>query len=179
MASTSKNILITGVPGSGKTTFIVRLAEDLREYDPVGFYTGEIRSHGARTGFRLTSLDHKRTGILAHMKIAGPHWVGKYGVDLEGFEQFLGTLPMLDPSSRLVIIDEIGKMECLSPKFRDLVTSLLDADTPVVATIALKGGGLIDEAKRRPGILLHEITVRNRDALLPDIAGLIRSLIRA
>ncbi len=179
MISAAKNIFITGVPGSGKTTFIVRLAEDLREYGPVGFTTEEIRSHGVRTGFRITSLDHQRTGILAHVKIAGPHRVGKYGVDLEGFEQFLGTLQLLDPSSRLIIIDEIGKMECLSAKFRDLVTSLLDADAPVIATIALKGGGFIDEVKRRPGILLYGLTERNRDALLPDIAGLIRSMIRA
>ncbi len=179
MTSTSKNILITGVPGCGKTTFIVRLAEELREYGPVGFTTEEIRSHGARTGFRLTSLDHKRTGILAHVKITGPQRVGKYGVDLEGFEQFIGALPLVDPSSQLVIIDEIGKMECLSAKFRDLVTSLLDADAPVIATIALKGGGFIDEVKRRPGILLYGLTERNRDALLPDISGLIRSMMRA
>ncbi len=176
MASLSKNILITGLPGCGKTTLIKKLADELREYSPAGFYTDEIRTHGVRAGFKLTSLDDQKTGMLSHVDIKGPHRVGKYGVDLEGFEQFLGTLPLLDPLSRLVIIDEIGKMECLSAKFRDLVTSMLDADAPVIATIALKAGGFIDEVKHRRDVHLYEITERNRDALLPDIARLVRSL---
>lgn len=61
------------------------------------------------------------------MNIKGPNRVGKYGVDIEAFEHFLDGLTLDDPMPRLVIIDEIGKMECLSAKFRDLVSSLLTA----------------------------------------------------
>lgn len=57
----------------------------------------------------------------------------------------------------------------------DLVTTLLNAPVPVIATIALKGDGFINEVKHCPGIRLYELTERNRDALLPDIAGLVRS----
>jgi len=178
MANLPKNILITGLPGSGKTTFIQKLAVELRDYGPVGFFTGEIREHGIRKGFKLTSLDQKRTGVLAHVDIKGLHRVGKYGVDLEAFEHFLGTLPLFDPLPRIVIIDEIGRMECLSARFRDLVTSLLDAPAPFIATIALRAGGFIDEVKHRRDVLLYEITGRNRDALLPVIVGLVRSLFR-
>jgi nucleoside-triphosphatase len=175
MSNQSKNIIITGFPGSGKTTLVKKLAEVLRKYDPAGFYTEEIRSHGTRMGFMLTSLDQKRTGTLAHMDIKGSHRVGKYGIDLIGFEQFLETLHLLDPLPRLVIIDEIGKMECLSPKFRDLVISLLNAPCTVIATIALKAGGFIDEIKHRRNVHLYEVTESNRDTLTHDIAGLIRS----
>lgn len=175
MASTPKNILITGLPGSGKTTLIQKLADELREYAPVGFFTEEIRKQGARKGFKLTSLDRKESGVLAHVNIEGPHRVGKYGVDLEGFEKFLGKLHLLDSSPRLVIFDEIGKMECLSEKFRGLVASLLDAPIPVIATIALKAGGFIDEVKHRQDVNIFELSERNREAMLHDIADHIRS----
>ncbi len=177
MITRHKNILVTGLPGSGKTTLIIKLASELREYNPSGFFTEEIRPQGMRTGFKLTSLGRETTRVLAHVNIKGPHRVGKYGVDLDGFEQFLGTLHLLDRLPRLVIIDEIGKMECLSGKFQDLVASLLDAPSPVIATIALKASGFINEVvKHRPDVQLYEITERNRDRLLPEIAGLIRSL---
>ena len=176
MTRPSKNILIMGHPGSGKTTLIQKLVDELREYGPAGFFTEEIRSHGVRKGFKLTSLDGQKTGTLAHVDIKGPYRVGKYGVDLDGFEQFLGTLQLLAPSPRLVIADEIGKMECLSVKFRTLVAKLLDADALVIATIALKAGGFIDEVKRRGDVRLYEVTEKNRDTLFPEIVGLVRSL---
>ncbi len=176
MTNPSKNMLITGLPGSGKTTLIRKLADELREYAPAGFFTEEIREQGARKGFRLRSLDRKESGVLAQVNIGGPHRVGKYGVDLEGFEKFFGKLRLLDAAPRLVIVDEIGKMECLSEKFRILVVSLLDAPAPVIATIALKAGGFIDEIKRRRDVLIVELSESSRDTLLPDIAGRIRSL---
>lgn len=175
-ARISKNILITGRPGSGKTTLIKKLVDELREYDPAGFYTGEIRSQGIRKGFSITSVDLKKTGTLAHVDIKGRHRVGKYGVDLEGFEQFLERLPLFSPSPGLVLLDEIGRMECLSEKFRDLVASLLNAPVPVIATIAMKAGGFIDEVKHRSDVHVYEITERNRHTLPSDIAGIVRSL---
>lgn len=59
-----KNILITGMPGVGKTTLIKRLSEELKDYHPVGFYTAEIREEGVRKGFELIGLDGRRGFFL-------------------------------------------------------------------------------------------------------------------
>ena len=114
--------------------------------------------------------------MLAHEDIGGPHRVGRYGVDLAGFEGFLAMLPLADPAPRPVIIDEIGKMECLSKRFRELVSSLLDRPAPVIATVALRAGGFIDEVKHRPDAFVYELTERSRDALLREITGRVRLL---
>jgi nucleoside-triphosphatase len=90
-------------------------------------------------------------------------------VDVKGFESFLETISFFDPAKCLIVIDEIGKMECLSRKFRDLLKELLDSEKGVVATIALKGTGLIEEVKGRKDVKMFEVSERNRDRLLSEI----------
>jgi nucleoside-triphosphatase len=163
-----KNILITGLPGVGKTTLIKKLAEVLNDLNPIGFYTAEIREDTIRRGFELIGLDGRK-GLLSHIDIKSPYRVGKYKVDIKGFENFLQTIPFLNPSTSLIVIDEIGKMECLSDQFKKLISGLFDSEKQVIATIALKGSGFIEEVKRRHDIVLFEITKSNRNSLLSDI----------
>ena len=164
------NILITGLPGVGKTTLFIKLSEALEDSSPIGFYTAEIRERGERLGFELIDFDGRRE-LLSHVEIRDAHRVGKYGVNLKGFEDFLDSIPFLAPASRLVMIDEIGKMECFSSKFINLVRKILDSDRQFIATIALKGSGFIAELKKRSDIRLFEMTQRNRESLLTDILG--------
>jgi len=152
----------------GKTTLIKNLAEALRPLHPVGFLTAEIREGGIRKGFELISLDGRK-GLLSHTDIQSPHRVGKYKVDVKGFEDFLSFLPLLDSSARLVLIDEIGKMECFSDRFRTWLQNCLDSEKSVIATIALKGTGFIEAVKKRQDVRLFEITQGNRDFALNEI----------
>jgi nucleoside-triphosphatase len=175
MEKVSKNILITGFPGVGKTTFITGLAETLKPLSPVGFYTTEIREGGIRKGFELVSLDGRRS-ILSHVSIKSRQRVGKYGVDVAGFEEFLGLIDFLQAGAGPVIIDEIGKMECFSRKFRNLLGLILNSDKVLIATIARMAGGYIAEIKRRDDITLLEITTGNRDTLQDDILALLKKM---
>jgi len=168
MTSPRKHILITGLPGVGKTTLIKKVSEQLRDLHSVGFYTAEIRERGVREGFELVSFDGRR-GVLSHTDIEGPQRVGKYGVDIKGFEDFLDSISFLNPSTNLIIIDEIGKMECLSHKFRLLIKKILDSEKRLIATIALKGSGVIEEIKKRHDIRLIEITHSNRESLVSEV----------
>ena len=168
-----RHLLITGLPGTGKTTLLVRLAHALADLRPAGFYTEEIRVNGVREGFRLVSLDG-REGILSRVDFRGTHRVGRYGVDIKGFESFLASLDLASYPSPLVFIDEIGKMECLSSGFVDLVRGLLDSGKTVVATIAAKGEGLIAEVKGRGDCELVEVTSTNRERLPIELAARIR-----
>ncbi|MEW6162339.1 MAG: NTPase [Nitrospirota bacterium] len=168
MGLTKKNFLLTGPPGVGKTTLIKKLFGELKGLHPAGFYTEEIREGGIRKGFDLISLDGRR-GLLSHTEIKSPYRVGKYRVDVRGFEGFLDSIAFFAPETNLVIIDEIGKMECLSPKFRRLIKEIIDSEKMAIATIAFKGVGLIEEIKKRNDVRLFEVTKNNRDSLVSEI----------
>jgi nucleoside-triphosphatase THEP1 len=55
-SNSSKNLLLTGVPGCGKTTVAKRLAELLAGLRLAGFLTLELREHGQRVGFQAVGL---------------------------------------------------------------------------------------------------------------------------
>jgi nucleoside-triphosphatase len=167
-------LLITGSPGIGKTTLIHKLFNALKHLGPVGFYTAEIREAKQRKGFRLIGLDGSG-GILSHVNINSPFRVGRYGVDVDAFEAFLAPIPFLDPATPLLLIDEIGKMECFSIKFNMLLEAILDSDKTLVATIAQKGGGSIARIKQRLDITLLEMTLHNREAMFGNVLNTLKA----
>jgi nucleoside-triphosphatase len=174
----TQHILLTGLPGVGKTTIIKQLAHSLATHQPDGFFTQEIRENGIRKGFELVTLDGRHQ-LLSHVCIPGPHRVGRYGVDLTGFDALLEAIDLRHSSSPVVILDEIGKMECLSQRFIEEVKALLDSSKMVIATVALKGGGFPAIVKSRPDCQVVTVTLSNRstlaNTLLPEVSSLLAS----
>src|SRR5512134_4116108 len=126
-------LLLTGVPGIGKTTVIRRVADRLKGRRLGGFYTEEIRGRGGRRGFRLVGFEGVERGI-AHVDFPKVHRVGKYGVDVGEIDEAADRLTR-GPAD-VYLIDEIGKMECLSDRFVNRMRLLLDGPRPVIATVA-------------------------------------------
>ena len=164
------NILISGPPGIGKSTLIRNICNAVGDLQIAGFYTEEIRRNGERRGFDLVGLDGERH-VLAHVDIRSPFRVGKYGVDVDSLDRFIQALTFRKPAADLIVVDEIGKMECFSAAFRHFVQNALDAETPVIASVAQRGGGFIAEVKKRWDVRLLDMDWDNRDHLLPQILG--------
>jgi nucleoside-triphosphatase len=156
--------LVTGKPGVGKTTLIQTTIERMGPIKAAGFYTAEIRAKGVRVGFELVGLNGQHR-TLAHVDISSQDRVGKYGVDTIGLDSYLQTLDPFHPDVELLVIDEIGKMELFSHRFRNLVCDALASDRQVLASVALAGNGFIRTITRRPDIHLFEVTHFNRDGL--------------
>ena len=176
MSSKSAKILLTGLPGCGKTTAVMKIIDSLDSERIAGFYTQEIRQNNVRKGFSWKRLDGAE-GTLAHINIKGPSRVGKYGVDVVGFEN--SVVPILDAERtdvELFVIDEIGKMECFSKKFVVAIRRLFASEKPVLATVARKGTGLISEVKNYPKIRLFNLTTTDRDKTVAEILQILSFL---
>jgi nucleoside-triphosphatase len=163
-------VLLEGRPGVGKTTVVRRLAGLLerRRVPVAGFLTEEMRKGGRRVGFRVEALGGE-DGVLAHVRIAGPPRVGRYGVDLETFERI--AIPALASSGKAVtLIDELGKMELASPRFREAVARLFDEPRAVVATVHAYRHPFTDALKHRPEAEILRVTAASRDRLPERLA---------
>ena len=159
-------LLLTGVPGAGKTTIVRKVAAALSEKRIAGFVTDEIRRAGRRVGFELSTFTGRKR-VLAHVDIDSRHRVGRYGVDVAGLDEIAEETLAPDDGTDVYLVDEIGKMECFSVKFRAAMRSLLNSEQPLVATVALRGSGFIAEVKDRVDVEIWEATRENRDEM-PD-----------
>ena len=100
-----------------------RVASELSGARLRGFTTAEIRKDGNRVGFRIETFDGE-SAVLAHVSLRSEHRVGRYGVDVASLDRIVASA--LSPSSGdVTIVDEIGKMECLSDRFIEAVQKLL------------------------------------------------------
>jgi nucleoside-triphosphatase THEP1 len=167
-----KNIFVTGPPRCGKSTIIEKLILRI-ERPATGFFTREIKEKGRRIGFSITTLDGKR-GVLAHKNMKSRFKVGSYSVNLQDIDQI--AVPSMLPAkpNEIVVIDEVGKMECFSPLFRQTLTKVLDSQHRVIGSIAQKGDPFIQEIRTRDDVLLVNISEENRDT-----PGLVSQLLSA
>jgi nucleoside-triphosphatase len=168
------NFLLRGEPGIGKTTLIHQVLADL-PVQAAGFFTREIRSGKKRVGFELVTLDG-RQGTLAHLTCKSSYKVGNYGVDLKVMERL--AVPALESALKfqapLIVIDEIGKMECFSKKFRDLTIACLDSPMTVFGSVQTFSHPMIEMIMNRPDVVLIEVTAANRDQLVHQLGELLK-----
>ncbi len=167
--------LLTGQPGTGKTSLIKQAIAGL-EGKAGGFYTEEIKSQGARQGFRLVTLDGQ-TAVLAHLYFHSPHRVSKYGVDLESLDKIgVAAINQAVQECDLVVIDEIGKMELFSAKFREAVLGILKSQKRLLGTIMLSPNPCADAIKRQPQVNLVTVTRNNHQTVLEGLRAWLEAL---
>jgi len=165
----SQRVLLTGRPGSGKTTLIKRILNEVPQRFG-GFYTEEIRDHGARVGFKVVALEGGEA-VFAHVDFTTPERLGKYALDLSALEAVgVNAIRKAVHGERLIVIDEIGPMEIRSAPFREAVVDALDSELPVLATIFLRSLPFTDAIKSRPDVELIEVRPNNREELVPQMS---------
>lgn len=171
-----KNILLTGRPRAGKSTLILRIVEKLKRAGVAkigGFYTLEASEGGKRIGFDINTLDGRK-GRLARVGIESRLRLGKYGIDMEQFEEIaLSALSRAIEQDDIIVIDEIGFMELKSRRFQELVEKALDSQKPVIATIMKNSFDFPDRIKAREDVRLITVRADNREKLVNEVVEII------
>lgn len=169
-------IFLTGKPGIGKTTVVKKLVFLLKDRT-IGFWTEEFRDPETikRQGFKVITTEGK-IATLASKSLNSPFRVGSYGVNIKNFEDIV--IPSLENAmkqkDKIIVIDEIGKMEFFSKKFVDLVNKIVFNDVyRVIATIPIKDVHPIVTSIRKLKENFIEITEENRDNITNYIYSLL------
>jgi nucleoside-triphosphatase len=166
-------LLITGSPGVGKTTLLLRVVEAIKAkgYSVGGMVTRDVRTSGARVGFEITDLSSANRGWLASVHGGRGPQVGKYRVNIDDLND-VGVKAILKACERLdvVIVDEIGPMELFSEKFREAVKKAVESMKLIVSTIHWKmNSELINSIKKRKDAEIFIVTHENRERLHEEV----------
>ena len=187
-----RHVFLTGFPGVGKTTTMLKAIDELGKaadaLPPCGFYTAEIRDvDGKRCGFDVVTFpsgqSDARRAPLARL-VAGDgvgsarprHRVGRYAVDVKALEttacpalrhgDVISEGQKTTRRRRFVALDEIGKMECLSSEFERAAWEVIESpETMVLGTIPVHRQSLANSVAARPDVAVVRVTTTNRDAL--------------
>ena len=166
------NFLITGHPGSGKTSVIERTMSILRGLGlrAGGMYCPEIREGGVRVGFKIVDIMTGEERILAHVdQPTGPQ-VSRYRVNVASVDELSeSAITRALRDADYLVIDEIAPMEIHSEGFKRAVLAALDSPKPVLAVVHQRTQtGFIGEAKAREDVVIFEVTDGTR-AVLPEL----------
>lgn len=169
-------VIVTGEPGVGKTTLVKGVVRRMKD-KVIGFWTEEVRDRrGKRKGFRVVTTDG-RGALFASKTFTSRYLVGSYGVNIKRFEEVV--LPLLERARReadkVLVIDEVGKMELFSGKFAELVRELSrDPRRSFLITIPIRDvHPIVRELRRLPGAVLIHLTRINREGMEEEVVKLL------
>lgn len=175
MKSLKRVWFITGRPGIGKTSVLLKAVEGLRAegFKVGGMISREVRLSGSRIGFEILDIASGRKGWLAHVRQPVGPKIGKYRVNLDDLNS-VGVRAILDAleNADVIAVDEIGPMELYSKEFVDAVERALESAKPLIGTVHFRvRHPLVNHLKNREDSEILEVTLQNRARLHKLIIG--------
>ncbi|MCS7117408.1 MAG: nucleoside-triphosphatase [Thaumarchaeota archaeon] len=131
-------MVVTGPPGSGKTSAALRVAEELRSrgIEVSGFVTREVREGKTRVGFDIVELPTLSSLPLARKGQPSRYRLGAYAVYPDNLEKCgLPAIRLALERGVVLVVDEVGPMELMSQKFVEVVGSAVSSVSRALFTV--------------------------------------------
>lgn len=166
--------LITGAPGVGKSTTVSKIILRLKSAGIIvgGCSTSERKSGGARVGFEVKDLTTGRSGELASVTSRFGPRVGRYRVNLTDLAKVgAAGLEAAADTSELIVIDEVGPMELVSPEFRRAVRKCIDSGKPILAVVHERLDDDLLNELRKKATATYALTVETRNSVTEELGA--------
>lgn len=166
--------LVTGPPGVGKSTAVSKVILRLKSRGVIvgGCSTSERKEGGVRVGFEVKDLTTGRSGELASVSSRFGPKVGRYRVNLADLAKVgAAGLEAAATSSELIVIDEVGPMELVSPEFRRAVRKCMDSQKPILAVVHERLEDDLLNELREKATATYSLTVETRNVATEELGA--------
>lgn len=170
---------LTGVPRSGKTETVKKLIESLKKE---GYTIGGVIMENIVQKNQIVGIELVNVATGEKVKIIGPEFESKQkyegmGINIEGIETVgVRAIEQALESADIIVIDEIGKFDFESPKFKEIVKKALDSRKIMIITLHKKSRAvLLQDIRRRDDIRILEVTSLNRGLMPLKIMNYIKN----
>lgn len=167
--------LITGKPNTGKSTAVRKIIDQLGSLRCCGLLAEEILKDGERVGFETAGISCGEKIVLAHKELEKTWAVEDFGIDLTSLERLAAKefeTGLKDEKTRFIIIDEIGRMQVMSERFRQLLDQVAESSKSLIATICYEDEiEYIRDFKNREDVRLFVLNKEDRDELPLSVCG--------
>ncbi|MDA4121526.1 MAG: NTPase [Thaumarchaeota archaeon] len=172
--------VITGPPGVGKSSVVSKVVLRMKSAGIMvgGCSSVEKRAKGVRVGFEVRDLTDGMVGELASVSgKLGPR-VGKYRVNLSDLSR-IGAAGLRKAAvvSELIVVDEVGPMELVSPEFRRAVEACVSSPKPILAVLHERLDDDLLNLLRKKAEKSFELTTENRDSVVEELTDTLLSAV--
>jgi nucleoside-triphosphatase len=163
----TSNLFLTGRIKCGKSTLI---KQEITPYldDVGGYFVQRLFCSGENCGFKMLEIANREDYVL-EKEINSIHEEkdlvvylsddGQWDFSVKTFEETGADIleRAINSEKKLVLMDELGKVEQHAPRFRSMVKKLLDSPVAVLGVIKKKENPFLNAVRERDDLFLIDL----------------------
>ncbi|MCG8483447.1 MAG: nucleoside-triphosphatase [Clostridia bacterium] len=165
--SNTKNLFLCGPRLCGKSTLLKRYLEPCRQLIG-GYFVQRLYLAGVCQAFRMVDINRSEEYLLNKITTSIDHEdnvlfeIGERRIMLETFE-ILGVTTLqkalYNTQKKLIVMDELGRLEEKAPQFKAIVCEALDCPKPVLGVIKDESRPFLDRVRSREDVEVLDWTI--------------------